>query len=45
MRVKTKKTKRNGVSAKTAMKQVNNNGRYKKVRGIIENWEALIELY
>ena len=33
------------MSAKTAMKQVNNSGRYKKVRGSIENWEALIELY
>ena len=34
-----------GVNAKTAMKQVNNNGRYKKGGGSIGNWEALMELY
>ena len=42
--VRTKKP-RNGVSVKTAIKQVNNNGRYKKGPGIIGNWEALMELY
>ena len=34
-----------GGSTKTAMKQVANNGRYKKGRGSIGNWEALTELY
>ena len=34
-----------GVSAKAAIKQVANNGRYKKGRGSIGNWEALTELY
>ena len=34
-----------GVNAKTATKQVNNNGRYKKGSGSIGNWEALMELY
>ena len=34
-----------GVSAKTAMKQVANNGRYKEERGSIGNWKALMELY
>ena len=53
IRIKTK-NKRNGGggggeggggSTKTAMKQVANNGRYKKGRGSIGNWEALMELY
>ena len=35
-----KNKKRNGVSAKTAMKQVANNGRYKKGRGSTGNWES-----
>ena len=43
--VKTKKTKEMGVSAKTAIKQVANNGRYKKGRSSIGNWKALMGLY
>ena len=42
---KTYKTKEMGVSAKTVIKQVANNGRYKKGRGSIGNWEALMGLY
>ena len=40
-----KKNERNGVSAMTAMKQVNNKGRYRKVCGSIRNWEAFMESY
>ena len=42
---KTYKTKEMGVSAKTVIKQVANNGRYKKGRSSIGNWEALMGLY
>ena len=45
IRGKTKKAKEMGVRAKTDIKQVTNNGRYKKGRGSIVNWEALMELY
>ena len=33
------------MSTKTAMKQVNNNGRYEKGRGSIGIWEVLMELH
>ena len=39
------KTKEMGVSARTTIKQVAKNGRYKKWRGSIGNWEALMGLY
>ena len=45
MYIYTCKKKEMGVSAKTAIKQVANNGRYKKGRGSIGNWEVLMRLY